>query len=515
MARWSDGYVTDISYTTGFYRELTPIWLWLTALLGGQRPPDLSRPFRFAELGCGNGLTTNCVAASNPHAEVWGFDFNPAHIDNCVRLAREAGLGNAHFREAGFANIAHDDSLPMFDFIVVHGVYTWIAPETQRDLLTFIDRHLAPGGLVYLSYNTPTGWDAMAPLQHLMRLLARGMNGRSDQVMPAVLDQLDRMIEANAAFFRRNPEMAARVRRLRQADARYVAHEYLNQHWRPAMFAEVADAMSAIKCEFVASATVADNFDYASVPGSVLPLLGDARDRQLKETLRDFGNAQSFRRDVFRRGLAPLTLAEQSVVLQELRIVPILPRPDGDFRFNTSQGEMMGNRDIYAPLLDRFYEAGGITISDARGLGADAPRTIAQAAESLTLMVHAGLAHPTAPAAVAEQALASTAAFNRAISRLNRAGGEFSVLTSPVIGSAIGADLLETFCREDLAGTETPSADSLGQAMAAGLRAAERNLLKDGQVVTDPAVETATLQETAARLTAGQWPLRRALRIYD
>ncbi len=87
MAHWDHGYVTDVVYTNNFYRETTPAWLASTALLLGHRPPDLAGAFRYADLGCGNGFTALTVAATSPQAEVWGFDFNPAHIE----AAREPG----------------------------------------------------------------------------------------------------------------------------------------------------------------------------------------------------------------------------------------------------------------------------------------------------------------------------------------------------------------------------------------------------------------------------------------
>ena len=106
MAQWDDGYVTDVAYTASFYREITPAWLAMTSLLLGHRPPDLARPFAYADIGCGNGFTTLTVAATCPHAEVWGFDFNPAHIEFARNLAREAELTNVHFVETSFADLA-------------------------------------------------------------------------------------------------------------------------------------------------------------------------------------------------------------------------------------------------------------------------------------------------------------------------------------------------------------------------------------------------------------------------
>ena len=134
MASWDDGYVTDVGYTDHFHRETTPAWLAMAALLLGYRPPDLAKPFRYADLGCGNGLTALIVAATTPQAEVWAFDFNPAHIEAGRTMAAAAGLTNIRFEEASFAQIAAmpDDALPPFDFVVAHGVLTWLSPENTK-----------------------------------------------------------------------------------------------------------------------------------------------------------------------------------------------------------------------------------------------------------------------------------------------------------------------------------------------------------------------------------------------
>jgi len=70
MSDWNSGYVTDTVYTNQFYRETTPSWLATAALLLGHRPPDLSRPFRYLDLGCAHGFSAITVAATCPQAEV-------------------------------------------------------------------------------------------------------------------------------------------------------------------------------------------------------------------------------------------------------------------------------------------------------------------------------------------------------------------------------------------------------------------------------------------------------------
>ena len=72
------------------------------------------------------------------------------------------------------------------------------------------------------------------------------------------------------------------------------------------MFADVAGEMLEAKCRYIGSGTLAENIDAVSVPANVVPLLAEARDPVLRETLRDLGCAQSFRRDVYRKGTAPM-----------------------------------------------------------------------------------------------------------------------------------------------------------------------------------------------------------------
>ena len=94
MAGWDDGYVTDVVYTSSFYRETTPAWLAMSSLLLGHRPPDLTKSFAYADLGCGNGVSALTVAATSPQAEVHAFDFNPAHIE--FELTESIMMHNGH-----------------------------------------------------------------------------------------------------------------------------------------------------------------------------------------------------------------------------------------------------------------------------------------------------------------------------------------------------------------------------------------------------------------------------------
>ena len=88
------------------------------------------------------------------------------------------------------------------------------------------------------------------------------------------------------------------------------------------MFADIAGEMLEAKCRFIGSATLAENIDTVSVPPNVAPILAETRDPNLRETLRDIGCAQTFRRDVYRKGIAPMPAAEQQMLLEGIDAWP-------------------------------------------------------------------------------------------------------------------------------------------------------------------------------------------------
>ena len=171
------GYVADLPYLRDFKPMLAPAWLDHVALVCGVEPPARDS-FAWCDLGCGQGVTAVILAATHPHGTFDGIDAMPMHIEHARRLAAEAGIGSARFHLADFAAAA-DLALPAFDYIVAHGVYSWVDEPSRAALRGFVDRHLKPGGLVYVSYNAMPGWARDLPFQRLARELAGTFAGDS------------------------------------------------------------------------------------------------------------------------------------------------------------------------------------------------------------------------------------------------------------------------------------------------------------------------------------------------
>ena len=166
---WTAGYVAEIDYTYGYYRELSPSLLRVACLNAGLTLPAVER-LTYLELGFGQGLSVNIHAAAN-EGNFWGTDFNPMQAAQAQSLAHASGSGATLLNDS-FAELAARSDLPEFDIIALHGIWSWISDENRQTIVDIIRRKLRVGGIVYVSYNCLPGWAAAMPLRHLITLHA-------------------------------------------------------------------------------------------------------------------------------------------------------------------------------------------------------------------------------------------------------------------------------------------------------------------------------------------------------
>ena len=156
---WTAGYNNSIAYTTGYYHEQSPTFL--NACLAMQRvsPPSLEK-FTYCELGFGQGLTSLILAATHPNGDFYACDFNPLHVLGASSIRDEARLPNLTLLENSFGDLAQGQvELPMFDYITMHGIISWISDETRTQIMRFLTRYLKPGGVVQPAIMS-TAWNS-------------------------------------------------------------------------------------------------------------------------------------------------------------------------------------------------------------------------------------------------------------------------------------------------------------------------------------------------------------------
>jgi hypothetical protein len=250
------------------------------------------------------------------------------------------------------------------------------------------------------------------------------------------------------------------------------------------MFAEMQEAMEATKCSYIGSANLTENIDAVSIPQSIMSMVTDASDVVLKETLRDFGLAQTFRRDIYRRGVLPLTPIEHAKLLDGIGVVWTGRVAEDPIMLNTPMGMVQGLPDIYGPLMD-LVMAGPVTIGSIRRNPNFARRSLVEISQAISLLFGAGYAHPVVPEAVQTHGRAATQALNTAIMTMQADGIEIGRTCSPVSGTEVPLDAVEILVLQSIVIDGRTDIDVLTDRTVAGLAQSGRMLQKNGQVVTD------------------------------
>ncbi|MBK7060016.1 MAG: methyltransferase regulatory domain-containing protein [Rubrivivax sp.] len=359
MNDWNEGYITDVDYTYGFYKEMAPAAIRFALLAAGYESPPVDR-FSYCELGYGQGAGLALLAAANPGGDFWGTDFNPAHAAGAARLAGEAGLKNLHVFDDSFEQFGQRD-LPQFDYITLHGIWSWVGTEVAQQIVDFIRLHLKVGGVVYISYNTLPGWTHALPMRGLLSQYVEFQSSQADPIgnrLDGALKLLEDLNQIPGSYFHRTPQLAERIKSLQGQNRNYLAHEYLNRHWQPVFFSQMVEALTPAKLTFTAHAGALNCIDAVNHTKELQAVLDRISNPIFKEIVRDLGINQTFRRDLFVRGPRRLSRTDHAAGLLDTTYALVTERSKCDLKIKTHVGEANLQPEAYDPLLDRLASKG-------------------------------------------------------------------------------------------------------------------------------------------------------------
>ncbi len=506
---WTSGYVAEIDYTHGYYREMNPAHLRFALISRGFAPPPAS-DIRYLELGFGQGLSLNIHAAST-RGQFWGTDFNPAQAANAQALAAATGSGS-HVLDDGFAELLARDDLPQFDYICAHGVWSWVSDENRDTMVALMRKRLKLGGALYLSYNALPGWSQSMPLRALMKL-HEDIAGSQEK---GIADRINNAIgfgeavdAAGALYFRQAPAARERLKSLKGKPVNYLAHEYFNRDWKPMYFADVAKMLENAKLSFAGSSNLLDHVDAVNLNDAARNFLAGIAHPMLRETARDYLLNQVFRRDIYLRGARRLTIAERNALLSETRVV-LLTLPDEiPMKLTSPLGEINLAEQIYKPLLQTLA-ADNYKPKSLSEIAAARPETNqAQIVQAITLLIGANHLGVAQSAAEEQACRANAQRFNSHVLARARQVSEINYLASPVLGGGVTVQKLpQMFMLAQAEGAKTPAA--LAKAVYAMMNALGQKIFKDGKPLDGDDAHLAQLTEDA-KAHQRRMPLMQAL----
>lgn len=225
--------------------ETQPDFLAAVARLHGFEAPDPARA-RILELGCAQGGNLIPLAWRWPESDCVGVELSRVQAEEGAAFVEALGARNVRIVHGDLAALPED--LGEFDYIIAHGVYSWVPPAIQQALLELCRRHLSAAGLAYISFNVAAGWERLRPLRQALLT-------RTDPNLPAperhrqalaVLDAL----EAEWT----DPFLLKEIAYLRTAAPSYLFHEYLADFNAPMRFEEFAARLDAHGLRYVGEA---------------------------------------------------------------------------------------------------------------------------------------------------------------------------------------------------------------------------------------------------------------------
>ncbi len=283
----------ETHYESSAFLQTHPETLAAIGLLFGLQPVHPAHG-RVLEIGCALGDNLIPMALNAPDSQFVGVDISSSQIDVAAERAARLGLRNIKFYSGSIEHLP--DSAGPFDYIICHGVFSWVPESVQSAILERIRNLLSPQGIAYISYNTYPGWHFRDVLKHAIRFHGRHAKGLDEQ-HEALKEIADLLAEQGSS---REDTPTARIARVfrKQLDAlppSYLVHEYYEPFNIPLYFSQFADMLATHQLKFVGEAHMMDNFPLLHNPELQEKLLAFSGAREEFEQYADLLLSRSFR----------------------------------------------------------------------------------------------------------------------------------------------------------------------------------------------------------------------------
>ncbi len=459
LEQWLDGYVIDIPFPSSFYYFLTPDFLNFCCLVYGVEPPSIKEGFDYMELGCGSGFGISAMAAFYPEGKFYGVDFNPQHISFSQQIKRGAGLQNVVFIEKSFEELLSClNELPLFDYIVMQGVFAWISHENRKNLMRIVKEKLKPGGIVYIGYNDMCGWSFRIPFQRFLVDFAKLFPDMGS--IPKInlgMRWIKRLEDVGANYFNM-PQIKRTIEELSKNSKKYLVHEYLNTTWEPLFFTDVLSYVKEAKLTYVGMAEPLWNFEKLIFSDEQISVLEEVRSPFLKEMLKDYLVSLSFRKDIYIKGPEYIP---SSLVLQRIKKMKIVLLQNlEDKKYKIELPFVKKNANISPKLLDKIFD-----------MLQDGPKSIGEVLEYSDIGVSKMEILSTICILIKGKVLAIIESIrenkdvcitlNKFIAKKARFSNELKELTVPISCSTIFTNILQRLVYDAVVGEDIKELDSI------------------------------------------------------
>lgn len=282
----------EVLYPGYPFPQSHPDRLATLATLFGLNPAKIE-DCRVLEIGCGEGANLIPMALQLPKSKFVGIDLAAQPIGRAQAMAEALELRNITFQQLDIMDLTAE--FGQFDYVIAHGVYSWV-PATVRDkLLAVCKASLAPGGIVYVSYNTYPGSHLRDMVREMMLFHIRDYSDPADRISQA--RDLARFLEETQSSVGHYKVFLESLRlELERTDDGPLYHDYLAETNSPVYFHQFIDHAAQHGLQYLTEADFFDTQEDTIAPNAseTLRMIG-SNDPIAKEQYLDFLTCRRFR----------------------------------------------------------------------------------------------------------------------------------------------------------------------------------------------------------------------------
>ncbi len=352
LAKIRDSYNKDPYQSFPFYHS-NPAHLKTIGKLFGLEAAPLATA-RILELGCASGGNIIPFACQYPEARIVGVDLSEVQIEAGKTFISQLGLQNIELKTYAISDI--DESFGQFDYIIAHGIFSWVPDFVREEILRICRDRMVSTGIAYISYNTLPGWHTRRIVRDMALYHSENFDNTKEkinqtkQLLQFVGDALNDSDDSYSKLIMES------VNLLKDKPDYYIAHDFLEINNKPFYFSEFVNMIEGYGLKYMAEASVSTMF-LGNYPEAIRTSLGKIKNIIRTEQYLDFIINRHFRSTLICHQTAtvdrnlPATILHSFYIKMKVRVIQN-PKLQPEFEFNGDPNSLLSTE---SPILQSLF----------------------------------------------------------------------------------------------------------------------------------------------------------------
>lgn len=374
-----------VPYESVPFAKTRPENLYTIGRLFGVDAPDF-RSARVLELGCASGGNLIPMALEYPDATCVGIDLSSVQIEEGRIHSQALGLKNLKLKSLSILDIKQD--LGIFDYIICHGILSWVPALVQDKIFHVVKDHLSANGIAYISYNTLPGWNMVKSLREMMFYHTDRFDDPATKAVQAraLLSFIDDALTDTQSAHRE--AIKYEINLISKQPDSYLLHDHMEETNVPFYFHEFMARASEVGLQYLAEDMLPSMYS-GNLPVKTQEVLKTSEDLIRTEQYMDFISNRRFRSTLLCHEGIQLNRLLDGPKIEEFHLSTVMARddekesddakPDGSATFKDPVGGAMFSAPTPIPTILAQ------TLVDARQKPIDAGALIEKVRDDLEL----------------------------------------------------------------------------------------------------------------------------------